>query len=97
MVLGACRLMLPLPLTAIVRDSAGPAAGGSGGGHVTLFAAGFVGLTLVSGMADYVARLQFANFANRTVGDVRDAATRGLGGTAAWASSRSDTAATRPR
>lgn len=83
LLLVTCRLMLPLPLGALVRDSASPAAGGSGGGNATRLAAGFVALTLVSGLADYVSRLQFANFVNRTVGDARDAATRGLGATAA--------------
>lgn len=79
LVLVACRLALPLPLTAIVHEASAGSAAAANDGRVTWYAAAFVGLSLASGLVEYVVRLQFANFANRTIGDARHAATRVTG------------------
>jgi len=81
-VLVLCRLALPLPLGAVVEQAQVSPAPHHQFAYLpgwvdalTLLAAGFVALALVAGMAEYFQRVAFANFANRTVNDVRSAAT----------------------
>lgn len=80
-----CRLALPLPLGAAVEQARVSPAPHPQFAYLpgwvdalTLLAAGFVSLALIAGMAEYFQRVAFANFANRTVNDVRSAATAGV-------------------
>ena len=69
------RLLLPLPLTAIVQISAGrPAFLPAWGDPVVLLSAAFVFLALMAGIAEHFQRLDFAHFANRSLTDARAAA-----------------------
>ena len=81
-VLVGCRLALPLPLGAAVEHAPGASQANNDlafapgwADPVSVLAAVFVLLALVAGMAEHYQRLAFANFANRSIGDARSAAT----------------------
>ena len=74
------RLLLPLPLTAIVQISTGrPSPLPAWCDPVLLLSGVFVFLALMAGVAEHFQRLDFAHFANRSLTDARAAALARLG------------------
>ena len=74
------RLLLPLPLTAIVQISTGrPSFLPAWCDPVLLLSGVFVFLALMAGVAEHFQRLDFAHFANRSLTDARAAALARLG------------------